>query len=319
MVPAFMKPLTVSKSASAVFPGCLAPLPVWRMVSHCGRGRRSQGCRRWRRYPLITGAGDINPSGFIIDEVPEGYIYPLAAGGGTLSLTIALPPVAPAGLTATGGNTASPGASHYTVKRGTPGGDNHETIATVFGPAFNDTTTPGDLHSYLVTAWNAAGESEPSPEAVAGLITHINVWRYIHFGTTDDSGEAADTADPDKDGINNLLDYALGYDPNSPNAGDSPQLTKPTDRLTLTFTRNAHALDVVTSVWVADDPNSGNWREIARGTGGALFSNVIDGTASGAAVTETGTGALHTIEVSDIVEKSDPDHPRHFMRVTVDR
>jgi len=278
-------------------------------------------------YPLITGAGEITASGFIIDEAPEGYIYLLAASGGTLSLTVATPPIAPAGFTATGGNTAvalqwtaSPGASHYTVKRGSPGGNDHETIATVFGPAFNDSTTsPGDIHSYIVTAWNAAGESEPSPAAIAGLTTHIKVWRYIHFGTTDDSGNAADSEDPDNDGINNLLEYALGTDPNSSNAADSPQLTEPSDRLTLTFTRNAHALDVVTSVWVTDDINSGNWQEIARGTGGALFSSVIDGVSSGAIVSETGTGAIHTVVVADAIEKSTPSHPRRFMRVTVSK
>jgi hypothetical protein len=216
--------------------------------------------------------------------------------------------------------TASPGASHYTVKRGLPGGGTHETIATVFGPAYNDgTALPGALHSYIVTAWNAGGESESSTEAVAGLLTHIHIWRHLHFGTTEDSGNSGDDADPDNDGANNLLEYALGSDPNSPASASSPQIVDPSDRLTITFTRNAYALDVVMSVRVTDDISSDDWQEIARGTGGALFTNVIDGISSEAPVTETGTGAIHTVGVGDVVQKINPGHTSRFMRVFIER
>jgi autotransporter-associated beta strand protein len=278
-------------------------------------------------YPLITGTGSINTSDFEIDDAPDGYIYQLDIIAGTLTLTIALPPVAPAGLTAAGGNTAvalqwtaSPGASRYTVKRGAPGGESHETIATVPGPAFEDATAvPGSIYSYVVTAWNAAGESAASPEAVAGLLTHIHTWRYLHFGTTVETADSAGDADPDQDGINNLLEYALGSDPKTPGTGSSPRIVDSGERLTITFTRNAYALDVVMSVWVTDDPASENWREIARGTGGALFTNVIDGVSTGAPVSEAGAGATHTVEVGDLVGKNHPGHPGRFMRVMVER
>jgi hypothetical protein len=206
------------------------------------------------------------------------------------------------------------------VKRGAPGGEFHETIATVPGPAFEDATAvPGLIYSYVVTAWNAAGESAASPEAVAGLLTHIHTWRYLHFGTTDETADSSDDADPDQDGINNLLEYALGSDPNTPDTGSSPQIGVSGERLTISFTRNAYALDVVMSVWVTDDLVPANWREIARGTGGALFTNVVDGVSTGAPVSEIGAGAAHTVEVGDIVGKHDPGHPSRFMRVMVER
>jgi photosystem II stability/assembly factor-like uncharacterized protein len=38
-------------------------------------------------------------------------------------------------------------------------------------------------------------------------------WRFTHFETYDNSGDAADAADPDSDGIANLMEFALGLDP----------------------------------------------------------------------------------------------------------
>lgn len=43
-----------------------------------------------------------------------------------------------------------------------------------------------------------------------------NVWRFETFGVTTDVGPAADLADPDGDGLPNLLEYALGGDPLRP-------------------------------------------------------------------------------------------------------
>jgi hypothetical protein len=44
-----------------------------------------------------------------------------------------------------------------------------------------------------------------------------------YFGTSDNSGSAADSADPDGDGRNNAQEYAFGSDPNIPDS--APLLT----------------------------------------------------------------------------------------------
>jgi hypothetical protein len=44
----------------------------------------------------------------------------------------------------------------------------------------------------------------------ARTATPIETWRVEHFGTPDNQGDAADLADPDQDGQNNLCEYALG-------------------------------------------------------------------------------------------------------------
>lgn len=43
--------------------------------------------------------------------------------------------------------------------------------------------------------------------------TQLEVWRHQNFGILDSVGQAADTATPTKDGIPNLIKYALGLPP----------------------------------------------------------------------------------------------------------
>ena len=51
----------------------------------------------------------------------------------------------------------------------------------------------------------------PAPAAPA--LSALEQWRSRHFGTVMGAGEAADAADPDRDGLSNLLEFSLGFDP----------------------------------------------------------------------------------------------------------
>ncbi len=46
--------------------------------------------------------------------------------------------------------------------------------------------------------------------------TQLDIWRHQNFGTLDPNGAAADNASPAKDGIPNLVKYALGLTPSKP-------------------------------------------------------------------------------------------------------
>jgi hypothetical protein len=48
------------------------------------------------------------------------------------------------------------------------------------------------------------------------ILSPIDQWRLTNFGTFINSGDAGDGADPDHDGLVNLIEYALGRDPHSP-------------------------------------------------------------------------------------------------------
>jgi fibronectin type 3 domain-containing protein len=154
-----------------------------------------------------------------------------AGGTGVASLVITAlpaPPAAPAGLTATGGNaavslswTASSGAMSYNVQRSLTSGSGYTTVAGgVTATSRNDTgLADGTTYYYVVTAVNSGGESAGSAEASATTDTAIQSWRQANFGTTSNSGNAADGADPDGDGLTNASEFAAGTNPNDGSSG----------------------------------------------------------------------------------------------------
>ncbi len=66
-------------------------------------------------------------------------------------------------------------------------------------------------------------------------LTALEIWREENFGTLENTGVAANTADPDGDGIPNLLEFALGLNPNEPDRGDLPVLENATFRMPLWY------------------------------------------------------------------------------------
>jgi hypothetical protein len=75
--------------------------------------------------------------------------------------------------------------------------------------------------------------------------TPLQSWRLTHFGTSANTGNAADQADPDGDGVRNLVEYALGRSPGVVNATppfamDFVQTDEnPSSHLTISFHRIA--------------------------------------------------------------------------------
>ncbi len=72
--------------------------------------------------------------------------------------------------------------------------------------------TAGSGYSFAAYATNSIGTTY-TPVATFTTLTSLQNWRQTYFGTTANSGSAADTADYDNDGIPNLVEYALGLNP----------------------------------------------------------------------------------------------------------
>jgi hypothetical protein len=50
-------------------------------------------------------------------------------------------------------------------------------------------------------------------ESVTTLLTPLESWRMQYFNTSENTGPAADDADPDHDGLTNFTEYAFGLSP----------------------------------------------------------------------------------------------------------
>jgi hypothetical protein len=178
------------------------------------------------------------------------------------------------------------------------------TFAVLFNPAAD-----GDQQGDLTVLSDDSDEPVFSARLVAtAMNTPLNAWRKHHFGTAANEGEAADLADPNGNGVTNLLEYALGGDPKGGGPVRLPKYdVNGSGTLSLSFTHDANLTDVVLTVQVAGSPG-GPWMDLAGSTGGQPFQALR----SGVDFTEDADG---NVRVSDFPGKGTV--PPRFMRLKV--
>jgi hypothetical protein len=133
--------------------------------------------------------------------------------------------------------------------------------------------------------------------AVDENVTTITSWRTACFSSQEiANGLAADSADPDGDGVNNLLEYALGGNPKGPDTNLLPVAqSDASGYLKLVFKRDANKPDLTYTVESSSDPTSTTtWSIVAQSAGGAPTMN--NGASS---LSETGAGSVKTVTVLD--------------------
>ena len=132
------------------------------------------------------------------------------------------------------------------MKRGTINGGPYAVVAQTSGASYNDSGLSGSTtYYYVVSALNANGEGANSPQTAASLLTAAQSWRQAHFGTPDNTGSAADSADPDADGVINLLERAFAGDPNAFDASILPSVDTASAPLSLVYRKSKSATDLV--------------------------------------------------------------------------
>lgn len=99
----------------------------------------------------------------------------------------------------------------------------------------------------------------------------IDAWRMEHFPGDPQGADAQYMADPENDGIVNLLEYALFLDPGvkdilSMTEGSIYRHTDGKDYLMLTYLRNQSAVDLIYTVQICDDLDAGTWESGAGET-----------------------------------------------------
>ena len=135
-------------------------------------------------------------------------------------------------------------------------------------------------------------------------------WKLARFGTNaGNAAISADDADPDHNGMSNLLEYALGTSATGGSAAAPPSFGRAGSRLTLTFTRPISATDIIYVVQVSDDLT--NWSD------GSTYAATGD-TPVTASTSQSSRAVNNGIETITVQDNSDiAVSPRHFMRLKV--
>ncbi len=135
--------------------------------------------------------------------------------------------------------------------------------------------------------------------------TAYSSWQNSHFTGAElsDPSISGDLADPDHDGLCNLLEYAFGFDPKTPNSASPPAagsvVQGGSSYLTLSYNQAKAAADLVYTPQV-----SGNLRAWSSGSGSTQQVNVVD------------QGATQRVTVRDLVPIT-ASTPQRYMRLEV--
>lgn len=90
-------------------------------------------------------------------------------------------------------------------------------------------------------------------------ISPLALWRQTNFGTLENSGPAANNEDPDKDGLENLVEFAFGRNPNTPDAAALPEWQLEDDDYSLTFTSPAGVSGITYTGEYSTSMAPGSW------------------------------------------------------------
>lgn len=178
------------------------------------------------------------------------------AGTAATSGTVTVSDTLPAGLTATAlsGTGWTVAADHLSATRPDALAVNGSYPALTLTVSVSSTAAASVTNMAAVSGGgetNTANDTASDPTTITAL-TPSQSWRYQYFGTTANTGNAADTANPSGDGIINLVKYALGLNPLVPTISTVTEDTT-TGYLRLTVPKNVNATDVSYVVQVTSD------------------------------------------------------------------
>jgi uncharacterized protein (DUF2141 family) len=151
--------------------------------------------------------------------------------------------------------------------------------------------SPGTAYHYRLTTTNSAGTTNTS-DATFTTAFNPQAWRLKWYGTTSNTGTAADTADPNQTGVQNLAVFAVlgpNQDPAKVAAGLLPQPQIVGANYVIAFTQPTGVTGVTYGAEWRADLSSGTWTPVA----------------------DTGSGTTHTFSVPVA------GNPQIFMRLTV--
>jgi fibronectin type 3 domain-containing protein len=187
-----------------------------------GSGTGPTGSRTW---PTVLRIGSIQTgNNFLNGTIDDVRLHSRILTASEIATLAAGPLPAPQNLTATPGAAkitlswdAVSGADDYTIQRSSSSGGTYTNLASgVAATNYMDSGLADGATWYYTVATNGpSGLGTASAPVSATTYTAMENWRLANFGTIANSGNAADSADPDGDGLTNTQEYTAGTNPNS--------------------------------------------------------------------------------------------------------
>jgi hypothetical protein len=114
-------------------------------------------------------------------------------------------------------------------------------------------------------------------ESITSILTPLASWRLQYFNTSENTGPAADDADPDHDGLTNFTEYAFGLNPADRASDALPAFVYNGTSFTATFPAPDGRDDVLYSAESSPTMLPGAWTTVPdTGTGG-MHAFVVPG------------------------------------------
>ncbi len=231
----------------------------------------------------LTGSGSVTTSGFYTAPFGSGTATVKATSGvttgtGGVTVTNATPivntaaqatPAAPTGFSTAlavlgadsdGGGEAN--LSYTWVATTVPAGAPTPTFSPNGTNSAKNTTASfyqSGLYTFTATITDSGGLSTTSAVNVTVTLTPVNSWLSQKFGANAGNPAIAGlAADPDGDGLNNLLEYAFNSNPLAGEAAVFPTVEYDGVNVTITYQRNLNASDLTWQVQETTDFTSWN-------------------------------------------------------------
>jgi hypothetical protein len=175
------------------------------------------------------------------------------------------------------------------------------TVASNGAASGTPPTSAQGANNFVVSVTDASGGMDTATLQINVVAAPFELWKQDKFTPQQlvQSGVVGDLDDPDRDGIANLIEYALGLNPNQASGSGLPVGGIHGGYLTLTFNRQKSATDIAYQVEAVGNLNS-SWVEIWNS------SNVPYG---------GGSNPSQQVTVQDTVPVS--ESPKRFMRLKV--
>lgn len=130
---------------------------------------------------------------------------------------------------------------------------------------------PGTVYHYTLNYGSSAG-SGFTPDATFTTLTRLQAWRQFHFGISTSTSDAADSADPDNDGVANLTEFAFGLNPLKPDAAALPEHVVDGSLILVEFTEPDSHMGITYGAEWSPDMSPGSWSPLPDKGAGPVHS-----------------------------------------------